>query len=147
MAKKKPMTRKKTANKKKRVVKKVTRPTSKKKSVAKKPTRKRKKRAAAPEVRSAAPSTLSGRIFRRGPGQPGRGVGSAAAGQSGDLQGLSRRTRADSESVEELVEEGQFYEAEAVAAVENALDPDQGEVQTHEVPEDDVPEEYLDEDH
>jgi hypothetical protein len=52
----------------------------------------------------------------------------------------------DSESVEELVEEGQAYEADAISGVEEALDPDQGEVHTHEVPEDDVPEEYLDED-
>ena len=62
------------------------------------------------------------------------------------LQGLSPRDIADSESVEELVEEGQAYEADAISGVEDALDPDQGEVHTHEVPEDDVPEEYLDED-
>jgi hypothetical protein len=30
-------------------------------------------------------------------------------------------------------------EAEAVSGVENALNPDQGEVKTREVPEDDVP--------
>ena len=29
-----------------------------------------------------------------------------------------------------------------VSGVENALDPDQGEVTTHEVPEDDVPREF-----
>jgi hypothetical protein len=49
----------------------------------------------------------------------------------------------DSESVEELLEEGQTYEAEAISGVEDALEPDQGEVQTREVPEDDVPEEYT----
>jgi len=48
--------------------------------------------------------------------------------------------------VAELIQEGQFHEAEAVAAVEDARDPDQGELRTREVPEDDVPEEYLDED-
>jgi hypothetical protein len=37
----------------------------------------------------------------------------------------------DSESVEELTEEGQDYEAEVVSGVENALDPDEGEVRTH----------------
>lgn len=42
------------------------------------------------------------------------------------------------------MEDGQSYEAEAVAGVENAPDPDQGEIRTHEVPEDDVPSEYLD---
>jgi hypothetical protein len=48
--------------------------------------------------------------------------------------------------VEELVEEGQAREAAAISGVENALDPDQGEVQTREVPADDVPGEYSDED-
>jgi hypothetical protein len=67
-------------------------------------------------------------------------------GQSGDLQGLSNRPTADSESVEELLEEGNALEAEAVQGVENALDADQGEVQTQEVREDDVPQEYLDKD-
>ncbi len=60
-------------------------------------------------------------------------------------QGLSNRPMANSESVEELVEEGNALEAEAIQGVENALDADQGEVETHEVPED-VPREYLDKD-
>jgi hypothetical protein len=64
--------------------------------------------------------------------------------QSGDLQGVSNRPTADSESVDELLEEGNALEAEAVQGVENALDADQGEVQTKEVLEDDVPQEYLD---
>ena len=72
-----------------------------------------------------------------------RGLGSGSAGQSGDLQGLSVRERDDSESVEELVEEGQAWEASAISGVEDA-DGDPKEVRTHEVPEDDVPEEYLD---
>jgi len=45
--------------------------------------------------------------------------------------------------VEELVEEGQFFEAEVIGGVENAPDADEGEVRTKEVPEDDVPTEYL----
>jgi len=64
-------------------------------------------------------------------------------GQSGDLQGIRNRPTADSESVEELLEEGNAFEAEAVQGVENALDADEGEVETREVPEDDVPKEYL----
>jgi len=64
--------------------------------------------------------------------------------QSGDLQGLSRDEQADSESVDELIEEGNAFEADAVAGVEEADDSDEKEVRTHEVPEDDVPEEYLD---
>jgi hypothetical protein len=65
------------------------------------------------------------------------------AGQSGDMQGISDVERADSESVAELSEEGQDFEAEVVSGVENAPDADQGEVRTHEVPADDVPPEYL----
>ena len=67
------------------------------------------------------------------------------AQDSGDLEGLSRRPVADSESVDELVEEGNVFEAGAVAGVEEADNADEKEVHTHEVPEDDVPEEYLDE--
>jgi len=66
--------------------------------------------------------------------------------QAGDLRGLSRTEQADSESVEELAEEGNLFEAGAVAGVEQADDADEKEVHTHEVLEDDVPEEYLDKD-
>jgi hypothetical protein len=48
--------------------------------------------------------------------------------------------------VEELLEEGNAFEADAVLGVENAKDPDVSEVTTREVPEDDVPAEYLDDD-
>jgi len=72
------------------------------------------------------------------------GLGARSGGQSGDLQGLSNRGRADSESVDELLEEGNAFEAEVVKGVEDASDEDADvdEVRTHEVPEDDVPEEY-----
>jgi hypothetical protein len=69
-------------------------------------------------------------------------AGSNSAGQSGDSQGISDVAGADSESVEELVEEGNSFEAAAVEGVENAKDPDVSEVTTRQVPEDDVPEEY-----
>ena len=75
-----------------------------------------------------------------------RGLGPDSAGQAGDTMGLSSTELADSESVEELVEEGQAYEAGIISGVENAPDADQGEVTTHQVPEDDVPQEYLDQD-
>ena len=71
------------------------------------------------------------------------GLGSRSAGQSGDLQGLSNRRRASSESVNELLEEGNAFEADIVKGVEDAGDADESEVHTHEVPEDDVPGEYL----
>lgn len=67
-----------------------------------------------------------------------------SAGQSGSLQGLSDLPSAASESVDELIEEGNSFEAGIIEGVEDAPDADQGEVRTHEVPEDDVPEEYLD---
>jgi len=73
-----------------------------------------------------------------------KGLGSRAGGQSGDVEGLSGIASADSESVEELTEEGQGYEAGIVSGVEDALDPDEGEVTTSERPEDDVPPEYDD---
>jgi hypothetical protein len=69
--------------------------------------------------------------------------GSKGAGQAGDTQGLSDVAQADSQSVEELVEEGQFFEAEVIGGVENAPPADLAEVTTREVPEDDVPPEYL----
>jgi len=65
---------------------------------------------------------------------------------AGDVQGLSRLEEADSESVDELVEEGNAFEADAVEGVEEAADKAEREVHTREVPEDDVPEEYLDND-
>jgi hypothetical protein len=128
-AKKKPVKKaapKKLAAKKKPATKKKS--AAKKKPVAKKGTRRR--------AEVIHPVTPSGR----------RGLGAESGGQSGDTQGLSRRSYEDSESVEELMEEGQYMEAEAVSGVENAPDADQGEVRTRQVPEDDVPEEYQNED-
>jgi hypothetical protein len=69
-----------------------------------------------------------------------------SAGQSGDTQGLSDVAEAGSESVAELVEEGQSFEAEAIGGVEDAPDADVAEVHTKQVPEDDVPPEYLERD-
>jgi len=71
-----------------------------------------------------------------------RGRGPRSAGQSGDTQGLSGAPDVDSESVEELLEEGQSFEAEVVDGIEKARDADEDEVRTGEVEEDDVPEEY-----
>jgi hypothetical protein len=79
-----------------------------------------------------------GTVSKREPG-----TGPDSAGQSGDTQGLSNIAEAGSQSVEELVEEGQFFEAEVIEGVEDAPDPDVAEVRTKEVPEDDVPSEYL----
>jgi hypothetical protein len=74
-----------------------------------------------------------------------RGLGPDSAGQSGDLQGLSEVPDADSESVEQLVEEGQALEADAIAGVEKAADGE-APVRPRERPEVDVPPEYRDRD-
>jgi hypothetical protein len=72
------------------------------------------------------------------------GGGSRSGGQSGDLQGLSRLEAADWESVDQLIQEGNAFEADLVAVVERADNTDEQEVRRHEVPKDDVPGEYLD---
>jgi hypothetical protein len=108
--------------------------------------KKRSSTAGANEIHSPELSTLSGRIFSAGDRAKRSGMHSRSAGQSGDVQAVSRKARADSESVEELLEEGQAREAAAISGVENALDPDQAEVRTREVLGDDVPEEYIEED-
>jgi hypothetical protein len=68
----------------------------------------------------------------------------ASGGGGGDYSGLSVVEGADSESPRELLEEGQTFEAGIVEAVQDAPDPDRGEIRTREVPEDDVPLEYDD---
>jgi hypothetical protein len=140
MAKKKPAKKKKATAKKKPAAKKklaVKKAAPKKKAAAtKKPARRKAKRLNRGTQEVTNPVAIRGR----------RGLGAASGGQSGDTQGLSERETADSESVTELAEEGQDYEAEVVSGVENAKDPDQGEVTTSEVPEDDVPPEYQDKD-
>lgn len=64
--------------------------------------------------------------------------------QAGDLQGLSDSERANSESVDELIEDGNAFEAGVVEGVQEA-ENSESEVRSREVPEDDVPQEYLDE--
>ena len=70
-----------------------------------------------------------------------------AAGQAGDIQQLENVADVSSESVEELVEEGNGLEANIVQGVEDARDPDVSEVITRQVPEDDIPAEYLNDSH
>ncbi|HMK24022.1 MAG TPA: hypothetical protein VK466_16935 [Terriglobales bacterium] len=74
-----------------------------------------------------------------------QGLGPDSAGQSGDLQGLSDLADADSESVEQLIAEGQALEAGVVEGVEEGEESETTpEVRVHERSEDDVPPEYLD---
>lgn len=64
-----------------------------------------------------------------------KGLGPDSAGQSGDTQGLSGKT-------EELMEEGQAYEAEVEDAMENPPESESGPVRPRAVDEEDVPWEY-----
>ena len=73
-----------------------------------------------PEVEAAAESDVE-------PGEEG--------GQAGDEEGLSDEPEASSESVQELADEGQAFEAEVVDGVENAPPADEAELTIHERPE------------
>ena len=66
--------------------------------------------------------------FGTDPGQ----VGPGSAGQSGDTEGLPEDSEAAPESVEELAEDEQAYEAEVVEGVEEAGDHPERPVRSHE---------------
>ena len=147
---KKPTKLKKTAAKKRRPIRKqATKKSSKKKSALKKATVKTK----APAKKTAGAKTtgaLGKRVQKEA--RPVDTESFAPQGrrprpalQSGDLQGISNVEGADSESVSELIEEGNAFEADVVTGVEEAGKRSNREVHTREVPEDDVPGEYLDE--
>src|SRR5262245_65817197 len=94
----------------------VSRAKPKARSAAKRARKKTAKpaRKKAPARRAKRPATQlpTARLFRGDVGtRATRGLGAEAAGQSGDIEGLPRNEIADSESVEELVEEGQAFEA------------------------------------
>ena len=61
--------------------------------------------------------------------------GPESGGQSGDTEGLDDEAESSDQSVEELVEDGQYYEAEVVDGIENAPLADEGEVVVHDRPE------------
>src|ERR1700730_4124147 len=93
---------------------------------------------------------IRGSLASRGEGQSvetinldPKGLDSKSGGQSGALQGLSDIEGASSESVDELLQEGNAFEAEVVKGVEDAPDADEGEVRTHQRPqEEDFPEDF-----
>ena len=58
-------------------------------------------------------------------------VGPDSAGQSGDTQGLSQIAGASDESVEELADTDQSYEASAISGVEDAGDHPEEPVRSH----------------
>jgi len=122
-------------NKKKRTArKKSARKTAKRKvktiKAASKRSTARKKKFSAKRKRVTSTGVVVGAASVRSEGQL-----QSRDEQAGDLQGLSNRATANSQSVEELQEEGNALEADAVQGVEDALDADQSEVRTHEVPE------------
>jgi hypothetical protein len=122
---------------------------AKKKSSAKGVTKRktvRKKTTKKNTARSLKKKTQMRERSRRMVVYPPGSTGLSSGEESGDLQGLSNVEDADSESVDELLEEGNAFEAGVISGVEEAGDRDEQEVHTHEVPEDDVPEEYLDKD-
>jgi hypothetical protein len=143
MPKKKPARRKATKRKK------ATKPPRAKAAMrARKAAPKRKTAATKPAKKTRTIRGTSAAADQAGsiPFRPKR-PGAETAGQSGDIEGLRKVARANSESVEELAEEGQSFEADVVAGVEEAEDAEESEVVTHEVPEDDVPSEYDDNEH
>ena len=71
-------------------------------------------------------------------------TGAESAGQSGDLQGLPGNEDVENESVRELIEEGNYYEASVVDAVENTPPADEGPLRPRRRKEDDLPPEYAD---
>ena len=140
------MPKKSKLKKAKRNTKKVTakaKLNAKKLSAKKKaPKRKAARKAVAPRRLGRQPQIIFGsRSVETVPEERQARAAAAGAG-GGDFGGASVVENVDSESADELLEEGQTFEAGIVSGVENAPDPDQGEVRTREVPQDDVPEEY-----
>lgn len=129
MANRKKSGAKKTANKRK--------PSPAKKLARKKAPIRRKPKMAATAKRSSPLGR--GRAAEFALGRPSR-LDRKSSVRSGDSEGLPTAPRVDSESVEELADEGQAFEADVIDAVESAPDPDEGEIHTREVPEDDATE-------
>jgi hypothetical protein len=124
----------------------------KKRTSQAKTTKNAKSRSTAPGRTAPRNTTriIRGSLASRGGGQSvetinldPKGLDSKSGGQSGALQGLSDVEGASSESVDELLEEGNAFEAEVVKGVEDAPDADESEVHTHQRPqEDDLPEDF-----
>ena len=104
-------------------------------AAAKKPTPNKKARRASPSVQVGSQSVETMQM------KPRARVARAGAG-GGDFGGASVVEDVDSQSADELLEEGQAFEAGIVRGVEEADDNIEQEVHTHEVPQDDVPGEY-----
>ena len=131
--------------KQKKTKKRATKTSSKAKASAKKKLKAKPKRKAASRPRSRKVTAMGSQNVETVSLRPRARTARAGAG-GGDFGGVSVVESADSESADELLEEGQAFEAGIVSGVENAPNADQEEVRTHEVSQDDVPSEYDDKD-
>jgi hypothetical protein len=138
MKKTKKRNKKQVKNKAKAKVSAKAKLTAKKKSV---------KRSARPRVRaSLLRETSVGSQSVETVSLKPKALRARAGAGGGDYGGVSTVAAADSESADELLEEGQTFEAGIVSGVEDAPDADQGPMRTREISQDDVPEEYDDKD-
>ncbi len=166
MATKKKIRKKKSNPRKKSVVRKSAKTAAAGASRKMKGKAQKSSKARAPKRKVAGKSRTSKPVTRTASGKPARvlrsklptrgedrdlemenfepaGLGARSGGQSGDLQGLSNKQSADSESVDELLEEGNSFEAEVVKGVQDAPDADVSEVHTHQECEElDLPEDF-----
>lgn len=164
MATRKKIRKKKSNPRKKSVVRKSAKTVASGASRKMKGKAQKSSKARAPKRKAAGKSRTGKPVTRTASGKPARvlrsklptrgedrdlemenfepaGLGARSGGQSGDLQGLSNKQSADSESVDELLEEGNSFEAEVVKGVQDAPDADVSEVHTHQEREElDLPE-------
>lgn len=145
-SKKKTRSKVKTVSSRTRKAKATTRSAGKKPSAKRKPVPKAARKPKARNRKKRPIVSAEAELKREFQGQTARAGRRNLPQRSDEFEGLSRAEQANSESVDELAEEGNLFEAGAVAGVEEADDADEKEVRTRELPEDDVPEEYLDED-
>lgn len=137
---KKKAAKKKAAKKKAKPVRKVAKAKAPKRVAAKSKNRYAVRRTAVDSVTSGSESSTldpKGRLLVETEEEAVPGI--HKGDMSGDLQGLSTLEYDDSESVSQLVGEGQDLEAELIEGVEDAPDADRGDVRVHNAPQKDVP--------
>jgi hypothetical protein len=134
---------KRTAAKSKLTAKAKKKPLARAKAIVKKATPMAKARPAPKKKvrRVAASVQIGSQSVEIVPVKPKARVARAGAG-GGDFGGASVVANVDSQSADELLEEGQTFEAGIVRGVEEADENIEQEVRTHEELQDDVPSEY-----
>jgi hypothetical protein len=141
-----PSKKNKTRSKAKKASSRTGKTRTTKRSTQKKSAKKAARKPKAPNRQKRPVVSAGAELKREFQGRSGRSGRRSSAQRAEDFEGLTRAEQADSESVDELAEEGNVFEAGAVAGVQEADDSGEREVRTRELPEDDVPEEYLDKD-